>query len=211
MGNSLVIISNTNLRFNEPEEIVDEILQRLDLFPFDWHTIYEQVDFKKKDYFRGQKPEWKILPLRQQGDDIYSGTWRVGEEGSIDIYADDGFSYSLFKFAADLNVHIGNGRYYTFLFLKKDPESTKWFDKERRIYRQMCHALGGDRVIYLGDQINEHAPAMDMMWNNKATFEEIEQYLLLNIGSPQVSMLDIYDDDDNHNARYFIDRFEGLD
>jgi hypothetical protein len=215
MGNSLCIISNHRIKFEEPQDIIASTVQRLNDFNWQWQLLYDMV--KGLNYRRylidDPNPTWAELPywLPASDSEYDTGTWENGT-GYLEFQLGDQdcFGFSLHRHAADFNIDVGMCSYHIFRFIKNNDDPKTNFDYERRIYQQLCYALGGDRVIYVGDQIKAHAPVFDMMWDNQTSFESIEQYLLTTIGKPVEQMTDIYDENQNHHNRYFIDRFEDL-
>jgi hypothetical protein len=212
MRNSLIILSNTNVRFQEPEEIIEGFLERLNKFPWDWKFIYETCFPEFRKFLNNNpNPQWQIFPWRPDPLDEWNiGTWD-NIKGCLDFYVEpDTFSINLLRYAAELHPCIGMGRYYIFDSIKQHSHMLKGFNQERKIYKHLSQALGGDRVIYLGDQIKEHEKYLDLFWANQTPFEEIEALMLKDLGPPEKTMLTIYNDESYHNARYFIDRFEDL-
>jgi uncharacterized protein (DUF1919 family) len=51
MSNSLMILSNTNIRFEEPEEVVESVIERLNNYPFGWKFIYKACDPVRRSSF----------------------------------------------------------------------------------------------------------------------------------------------------------------
>jgi hypothetical protein len=215
MGNSLCVISNHSIKFEEPQDIIASTVQRLNEFNWQWRLLYDMVkDLNHKRYLiTDPNPKWAALPywLPTSDNEYDTGTWENGT-GYLEFQLGekDCFGLSLHRHAADFNINVGMSSYHIFRFIKKSKDSKTYFDNERRIYQQLCYALGGDRVIYVGDQITAHAPVFDMMWDNTTTFESIEKHLLTTIGKPVENMTDIYDDEEEHHNRYFIDTFNDL-
>jgi hypothetical protein len=219
MGNSLVIYSNTDIRFQEPEEIIESLIERLDNYPWNWTLIDDMYGLK--GLYRlsvRSKKKWKIYPWRPHPDRTEETQWEydIGtwddESGSLDFYLNnDELGFSLYRQSARIKAETSSGSYYEFKFMRESVESLARFNKSRGIIKQVCRALGGDRVVYIGDQIKEHSKYEDMLWEGKKTFEEIEMLMLKELGPPEKTMLTVYDDKGYHNARYFIDRFEDLD
>jgi hypothetical protein len=217
VNSELYIISNTNVRFKEPEEVVENLLNKLNNFPWDWDTIdrlYPNINGKKMS--DSPHKTWWAEPWRLQCEELkLIGTWGDGTEGHVKFYflyhGDNEICFWLTNVAADLNITIRNSNLNILDDIRKSPEDSAFFDDYRRLLMQICHALGGDRVIYF-DRNAIALDGWDMMFNAQNSFDDIEAFLLKKIGPPVQTRFHVFEDKKTaktiHN--YYIDRFEDL-
>jgi hypothetical protein len=218
MSNDLYIISNTNVTFKEPQEMVETVIQRLNNYPWDWALIDRHFPLKRELKVSERTLKlWKVEQWRSDDEkSTFAGSWGNGSNGHIRFYLfdfDEVIGFWLTTVAADLNITLNWGRYDILDIIRKNADASVFFDNHRRIIMQLCHALGGDRVIYLADHIKTHNEGWYMIFDPQNSFDDVEVYLREKIGASVPTRFHVFTDEaqTTPSYNYYIDRFDDLD
>lgn len=203
MGTSLCPIANHTISFagKTYEEMIASIKPRLDsIVPVNRPFL---LDFACRWYEANEfrtDAEW--LPLRE--DPRY---YEYDKTECIHKAIDFEGYYNLWVSLEPGRLHAFGPpyRYWQWFGMQNEDgtEATEWRNEWRTYPRQVVHALGGDRVIYLAD--NAH-PLEKYLYSTESA-ESVEQLLRQEYGPPAATFREVHERAD---TRYFVDYFTDL-
>jgi hypothetical protein len=208
-GNHKVIFTGRNL--TEVAEEIKEKLNSIKLVNID----YIKVLMNYWDYSYEQTPE---IFLRNEKIGIYKEIveeeWNWEYEIINDYTEEDGINYQYIRFIGFRNFELEFTRDKIF-FWEPPYRYFGWFLMDKftrdqwRIYMfQIISSFGGNRAIYLPDNMMDAEKYLDKYDGIDSPFEEIEQDLIKQFGKYDKKIDEAKEDD---GFEYFIDDFSGLE
>jgi len=216
MGVDLCQYGNHKINFAEKNltEIAEEIKDKLNSIKL------VNIDYLKvlMNFWDNSKLEAPEVELKNQKTGIYKEI--VEEEWNwkydiIDDYTeDDDVHYKYIRFIGFRNFELEFTKDKIF-FWEPPYRYFGWFHMDKfvrdqwRIYMfQIISSFGGNRAIYLPDNMMDAEIYLDEQDGIDSPFEEIENDLINQFGKNEINIDEVKEDED---FEYFIDDFSGLE
>jgi hypothetical protein len=208
-GNHKVIFSGKNLT-----EVADEIKEKLNSIKL-VNIDYIKVLMNYWDHSDIQAPE---ILLRNEKIGIYNEIveekWNWEYEIVNDYTEEDGINYQYIRFIGFRNFELEFTKDKIY-FWEPPYRFRGWFLMDKfirdqwRIYMfQIIRSFGGNRAIYLPDNMMDAEIYLDKYDGIDSSFEEIEQGLINQFGKYDKKIDEANNEEDYFE--YFIDDFSGL-
>ena len=202
MGIDIVQLGNHNIQFKGKTfiELVHEIKPILEKIKIE---NIEYLQFALLDYYKGkdwleEKCEWiknKVIWTYREEDEYFS----FSEDECIDFAGPSGLEISF----EENYIYFANPPYrynFWFYWLSKIHR-----DEWRKYMYKIITAFGGDRVIYLPDNMRDSSEYYQN--SDGMTFEEIENGLIGEYGIVNKELDEI---NENDEIEYYIDKFKNI-
>jgi len=208
-GNYKVVFTGRNLI-----EVAEEIKEKLNSIKL-VNIDYIKILMNYLDHSDLQAPE---ILLRNEKTGIYKEIveeeWNWEYEIINDCTEEDGINYQYIKFIGFRNFELEFTKDKIF-FWEPPYRFRGWFLMDKftrdqwRIYMfQIINSFGGNRVIYLPDNMMDAEIYLDEHDGIDSPFEEIEQGLIKQFGKYEKNIDEVDEEDD---LQYFIDNFSDLE